>query len=192
MGFAHCQSRWVNRFMVLLVTPRHISFIYSSGNGNINSIITSVKITGRAAEMIKHQEEHSSVIYLEYVVWYMHCESYQCFLGFFFFFTGSELLHSGGPCAFFPPSTGETARWPCPRSPRKMQWIMMITGSRGFQHLLTIIKMSASHDKAHLSNTPPSVITRSAPAQVQMKNSIQPINRAKSERTWAHILLLEK
>lgn len=31
---------------------------------------------------------------------------------------------------------------------------MMITGSGGFQHLLTIIKMSTLHDRAHFSNLP--------------------------------------
>lgn len=30
--------------------------IYSVGNNNINSVITSLKITGQAAKMIKHQE----------------------------------------------------------------------------------------------------------------------------------------
>lgn len=61
-------------------------------------------------------------------------------------------FHTGGLCTFSP-STREKAHWACLRPPHKMRWIMMITGSGGFQHLLTIIKMSASHDKAHFSQT---------------------------------------
>lgn len=110
---------------------------------------------------------------------------------FFFSSPGSELLRTGG-LQLFSLSTLETAHRARPRPPRKMRWIMMITGSGGFQHLLTVIKMSASHDKAHFSNTPPSVITRCSPARVQMKNSIQPINCSKSEWTLVHVLLLEK
>lgn len=43
----------------------------------------------------------------------------------------------------------------------------MITGSGGFQHLLTIIKMSTLHDKAHFSNTPSSVIIGCTPTHVE-------------------------
>ena len=77
--------------MVPLVRLRHVLFIYSLGNSNINSIITSVKITGQAAQMIKHQEERSSVIYLEYVLPCVHCENYQCL-----FHWERELLRTGG------------------------------------------------------------------------------------------------
>lgn len=59
----------------------------------------------------------------------------------------------------------------------------MITGSGGFQHLLTIIKMSASHDKAYFSSSPPSVKIGFTPTSVNMKNTIQPINCIKSDGT---------
>lgn len=42
------------RVIVLLLTLS--IYIYSVGNNNINSIITPLKITGQAAQMIKPQE----------------------------------------------------------------------------------------------------------------------------------------
>lgn len=83
------QVEW--RGYTALTTKRHISFIYLWGNGNINSIITSIKITGQAAQMIKCQDKHSTVIYLEYVLWCMYCKNYQVF------FSGGELLHTPTP-----------------------------------------------------------------------------------------------
>lgn len=91
---------------MLLVTQRHFSFIYSSGNSNINSIITLVRITGQAAQMIKHQEEHSSVINLEYVSRYMHCENYQRFFLFSLEANCSVLEVS---TAFFPIDQGDSS-----------------------------------------------------------------------------------
>lgn len=115
---------------------------------------------------------------LENVVWYMRCKNYQCF--YFFFPPSLEVNTMLEVCAV----TLERAHWPRLRPLYKMGRIMMITGSGGFHHSLTIIKLSASHDKTHFSNSPPSIVMGGSPTQVEVENSIQLINCTKFEWTW--------
>lgn len=71
---------------------------------------------------------------------------------------------------------------------------MMITGSGGFHHSLTIIKVSTLHDKTYFLNGPLSIVAGGRPDRRTSGefNTNRKLHRNCADRTRVHILSLEK